>query len=175
MAKLPITKIVIRITDPAMVTDTWRLFDHIILAMEKLERDQMGDKNPIVDALGRKRFRVEVTKALRDGQAPMDVFNRWVTVLVPQFVPIGSAQPPAVREELLGRVAGMELDAEEQVKEEAIAAEKKAVQCANLVKARAAKKRSPWRKKKVYVEKGTVVKGPSEAEKMKKALEGLEE
>jgi hypothetical protein len=169
MAKLPITKIVIRITDPAMVTDTWGLFDHIILAMEKMERDQTGDKNPIVDALGRKRFRVEVTKALRDGQPPMDVFNRWVTVLVPQFVPIGSTQSSMSQEELLARVAGMETDAVEQARVAAVAEAKRARNAANLVTARAAKKRSPWRKK------GAVAKGPTKEEKVKKALEGLEE
>ena len=78
----PKTNILIRVSDPEMVKDIWKLFDHIISEMEEIGEDGY----PLVNAHDRKRFRVEVMRA-RDGDM-MEVFSRWVTILVPRFVPL---------------------------------------------------------------------------------------
>lgn len=165
----PITKIIIRITDPVMTTDVWRLFDHVINQMEKLEPGQGGYLNPIVDALGRKLFRAELMKALGADRDPMEVFNRWVTVLVPEFVPMQSQMRQAATAPAQAAVVEKE-KAVEAVK--TVQADMKSVAAHDrMAKARAAKKHPP---KVKWMEKGKV-EGPTEEEKMKMALEGMEE
>ena len=168
MASMPITKIIIKITDPQLLLpgNVWQLFDLIIREMEQLEKRD-GDAFPIVDAAGRKQFRVQVMKALEARRDPMEVFNQWVTVLVPQFVPMVPPARAVMQEQADKVAAGVEKD----VKLEEKAADIRLKQRANLAKARAAKKHPP---KKKWVEKG-VLDGPTEEEKLKKALEGLEE
>ncbi|MFA5354826.1 MAG: hypothetical protein WC291_11405 [Thermodesulfovibrionales bacterium] len=77
----PITNIVIPLPSQDALKDVWKLFDYIIAKMEEPGRDGI----PKVDVQGRKRFRVEVMKAPEDKL--LEVFSRWVTLLVPEMVP----------------------------------------------------------------------------------------
>ncbi|MFA5186650.1 MAG: hypothetical protein WC551_09260 [Patescibacteria group bacterium] len=78
----PITKIIITLQSQDALKDIWKLFDYVITKMEELGQDGM----PKVDAQERKKFRAEVLKA-PEGTA-LEVFRRWVTILVPEMVPV---------------------------------------------------------------------------------------
>ena len=152
MASKPITKIIIKITDLALLNDVWGVFDRIIHEMEKTEKKENGEVWPIVDASGRKQFRAELMKALSADGDPMTVFNRWVTVLVPQYVPVQGA----LREASVAQ-GQADVVAAEKVEDEVTArrkAERREAMKRNLAKARAAKTHPPKVKAAVVEEVG---------------------
>ncbi len=102
----PITKIIINLQSQDALKDIWKLFDYIINKMEELGSDGM----PKVDAQGRKRFRVEVQKA-PEGMV-LEVFSRWVTLLVPEMVPA----TPNLIQRVVGPPTLTNVDAVEQAK-----------------------------------------------------------
>ncbi len=128
----PITKIIISLPSPDSLEDVWKVFDYIILKMEELDRDGM----PKVDALGRKKFRAEVMR-VSEGKM-VEVFSKWVTLLVPEFVPVNPdllKQPPVSAETQALIQKGQEAEEEERRKAEL--AERRREQ---MARARAARK-----------------------------------